>query len=95
MKQVYLSSVAEETIGFFFEKYKGNKINDLSQRALIYRRIREFLASFDISQAYIINGKKYVDIENICSVEFLMRNNATEILITNIYFNEEIIELFF
>jgi len=80
---VCFSRAAENVIGTFFENYN----NDFAKRVLIYRRIREFLSDFDFSQAYLINGKKYVDIENICTIEFVLRKNATEILVVNIYLN--------
>jgi hypothetical protein len=35
---------------------------------------------------YIKNGKKYIDIKEICTVEFLTKNNQTEVFVENIYF---------
>ena len=88
MRCVYFGSIATEKLGRFFEDYKGNKINDLSERALVYRRMREFLIAFDVSDSYIVNGKKYVDIADICTIEYVMRNESKEILVTDIFFNE-------
>jgi len=93
MRCVYFGRVAVETLGNFFENYKGNKINDLSKRALIYRRMREFLVAFDLPDSYIVDGKKYVDIEDICAIEYVMRNESKDILITNIFFNEVLDDL--
>jgi len=90
MRYVYFGNVAAETLGRFFENYKGGKINDLSKRALVYRRMREFLTTFDLSDSYVVDGKKYVDIEDICVIEYIMRNESKEILVTNIFFNEEL-----
>ncbi|MDR2907683.1 MAG: hypothetical protein LBU91_06825 [Bacteroidales bacterium] len=85
MKKVYFGTVAAEVLGQYFENYKGGKINDLSNRALNYSRIREFLTTFDTSETYILDGKKYVNIEDICVIEYVMRNNAKEILVTDIF----------
>ncbi|MCL2417477.1 MAG: hypothetical protein FWD02_06040 [Bacteroidales bacterium] len=89
MRCVYFGSTATEKLGRFFENYRGNRINDLAKRALVYRRMREFLTAFDMSDSYMVNGKKYVDIEDICIVEYVMRNESKEILVTNIFFNEK------
>jgi hypothetical protein len=90
MKKVYFGTIAAEILGRYFENYKGGRTNDLSGSALAYRRIREFLTAFDTSDTYIVDGKKYVEIENICIIEYVMRNNATEILVTDIVLNEKI-----
>ena len=90
MKKVYFGNFAAEVLGLYFENYKGGKINDLSNRALAYRRIREFLITFDTSDTYIVDGKKYVKVEDICIIEYVMRNNAREILVTDIVLNEKI-----
>lgn len=87
MRQVYFESVAAEVLGQYFENYKGGKINDLSSRALVYRRIREFLTTFDTSNTYVINGEKYVKIENVCIIEYVMQDN--EIFVTNILLSEK------
>ncbi|MDR0811312.1 MAG: hypothetical protein LBN23_03420 [Paludibacter sp.] len=74
-------------IGTYFENYVSeNGHNDLSERVLRVRRIREFLSTFDLSGTYVIDNKKYVKIPNIAIIEYITRNNQTEILVNNIYF---------
>ena len=88
-KKIVLSEIAVETIGKYFESYRTYQYgNDLQTRALSYSRMRSALMHIDafFDDIYIINGKKYIDIEGVCIVEFLTRNNQTEILIENIYF---------
>jgi len=83
-RRVIFSIAAENEIGSFFEDYNNN----FAKRVLIYRRIREFLSDFDFSKAYIMNSKKYIDIADICKIEYITRKNATEVLVINIYLNE-------
>jgi len=47
-------------------------------------KLTQIDAFFD--EVYIRNGKKYIDIEGFCTVEFLTKNNQTEVFIENIYF---------
>jgi len=46
------------------------------------------LANIDafFDDIYAENNKNYIEIENICTVEFLAEENQSEILIKNIYF---------
>ena len=88
-KKVIISEVAEESIGKYFEEYRTYCYgSDLQLRALNYSKMRSTLthiaAFFD--DIYIKNGKKYIDIEGVCSVEFLTKNNQTEVFVENIYF---------
>ncbi|MCL2326956.1 MAG: hypothetical protein FWC39_00430 [Bacteroidetes bacterium] len=87
MITVHYSRIVDAIIGQYYENYIGTPIeNDLWIRVLFVRRIREYLSTFDISEAYFIKGKAFVDIEDICTIEFFMEDNQTEILIENIYF---------
>jgi len=87
MITVYYNSIVENIIGQYYEDYIGSPIeNDLWIRVLHVRRIREYLSAFDISETYVVNGKKYIDIYDIATIQYIMRNQGTEILIENIYF---------
>ena len=88
-KKVVVSKIAENAIGKYFEDYRIYQYgNDLQTRAFNYSKMRSALSHIDafFDDVYTQNGKKYIDIENICTVEFLTKNNQSEILIKNIYF---------
>ena len=88
-KKVIISEIAEETIGKYFEEYRTYRYgSDLKIRAFNYSRMRSALIHIDafFDDIYIKNGKKHIDIEGICTVEFLTKNNQTEIFVENIYF---------
>lgn len=88
MITIHYSSIVDAIIGQYYEDYIGSPIeNDLWIRVLHIRRIREILTYIDLllDDVYTKNGKEYIDIEGICTVEFSMKNQ-TEILIKNIYF---------
>jgi len=88
-KKVVISQTAEETIGRYFENYRIYRYgSDLPIRAFNYSRMRSALANIDafFDDIYTENHKNYIKIENICTVEFSMEENQTEILIKNIYF---------
>ncbi len=88
MITVYYSSVVDNIIEQYYEDYVGTAFdNDLWIRVLNLRRIREYLSVFDTSETYTIDDKEYVDIEDICIVEFSMKNES-EILIKNLYFKD-------
>ena len=87
--KVILSDTASETIGRYFENYCYCQYGtDMNERALHYSLIRRVLSHIDIffDSVYIVDEKKYIDIEDVCTVEFSMEDNETEILIKNIYF---------
>ena len=87
MITVHYSSAVDNTIGHYYEDYVGSPSdNDLWIRALRLRRIREYLNTIDTSETYIIDGKKYIDIYDFATIEYIMRNQGTEILVQNIYF---------
>ena len=88
-KKVIISRIAEETIGRYFEEYNTCLYgSDLQKRAFNYSLMRITLSNIDalFDTIYIKNGKKYIDIEDICTVEFLTRKNQTEVFVENIYF---------
>ena len=88
-KKVIISEIAEETIGRYFENYRIYQYgNDLQTRAFNYSRMRSALTHIDVffDDIYIKNGKKYIDIGDICTVEFFTKNNQSEILVENIFF---------
>jgi len=88
-KKVIISRIAEEEIGRYFEKYLfyGYR-TDMPVRAFNYSRMRSILTNIEacFDDIYIINGKKYIDLEGIGTVEFSMEDNQSEILIKNVYF---------
>lgn len=87
MITIHYSSIVDTIIGQYYEDYIGSHIkNDLWLRVLYIRRLREYLTTFDMSEAYFINGKAFIDFEDFCTIEFFMEDNETEILIENIYF---------
>jgi len=88
-KKIIISEIAEETIGRYFENYRGCRYgSDLPVRALNYSRMRNALSNIDafFDDIYAENNKKYIEIENIGIIEFAMEKNQSEILIKNIYF---------
>ena len=88
-KKVIISEISEEAISRYFEEYRTYHYgSDLQKRAFNYSKIRSTLTHIDVffDDIYIKNRKKYIDIEGVCTVEFLTRNNQSEILVENIYF---------
>jgi len=88
-KNIIISKIAEQAIGRYFEEYRTYCYgSDLQKRAFNYSRIRNILVNIDayLNDIYIINKKKYINLEGIGTVEFSMEDNHAEILIKNIYF---------
>jgi len=85
MRTIHFSWIAEEVLGNYYENYRGGVCNDLKDRVLHYRRSKEHLLSFDSTDVYEIDGRKFVQIENICFVEFVKRDSGNEIYVENIY----------
>jgi hypothetical protein len=88
-KKIIISAIAEEVIGRYFEEYRAYPYgSDLQIRAFNYSKIRNTLTCIDtfFDDIYIKNGKKYIDIEGVCIIEFLTKNNQTEIFVEKIYF---------
>ena len=88
-KKVIISEIAEDAIGRYFEEYRTYRYgSDLQKRAFNYSQMRNILTHIDafFDDIYIKNGKKYIDIVGVCTVEFLIKNNQTEVFVENIYF---------
>jgi len=84
MKNVKFDPTAAEVVWLYFENYQ----NDMQQRAYHISRVRSCLAYIEayFENVYVLNGKNFIDIDNICRVEFSVENNYSEIIVKNIYF---------
>jgi len=88
-KKIIISNIAEEAIGRYFEEYRTYRYgSDLQKRAFNYSQMRNTLIHIDacFDDIYIMSGKKYIDIEGVCTIEFLTKNNQTEVFVENVYF---------
>lgn len=89
MMQIVLSLKACQTLDNYFENYIGfQNRNDLNQRAHNYSRILKYLSQINIMETYVVNGKNFIDIDDICKIEYKIEDNNTEVVIKNIYFNQ-------
>jgi len=89
MKKIGLSETAKQVLDYYFESYQGSFYNnDMQKRAFNYSKVIKWLVYIDLffDDIYTKNGKNYIDIEDICTVEFWAEENQSEILIENIYF---------
>jgi len=87
--QIVLSPKASQTMDNYFENYVGSQNrNDMNQRAYNYSRILKCLSQINIMKTYVVDGRNFVDIEDICKVEYKIESNNTEIVIKNMYFNQ-------
>jgi len=89
MKKIGLSETAKQVLDYYFENYQGSFYNnDMQKRAFYYSKVIKWLVYIDLfyEDIYAKNGKNYIDIEDICTVEFWAEENQSEILIKNIYF---------
>ena len=90
MMQFVLSPEASQTMNYYFENYTGSQSNnDMNQRAYKYSRILKCLSQINILDSYVVNGKNFVDIDDICRVEYEVSNNEEQVVIMNIYFNQD------
>ena len=91
MRQIVLSPKACQTMDNYFENYVGSQSrNDMNQRAYNYSRIiLKDLSQINIMETYIVGRKNFIDIEDICRVEYKIDSNDTEIVIKDIYFNQD------
>ncbi|GHT46660.1 hypothetical protein FACS189440_05170 [Bacteroidia bacterium] len=86
---VHFSEAAKATIDHYFDNYIGNQNhNDMVQRAYHLSKIRVCLSHFLALDTYVAENRKFVDIDDICTVEYALEKNNTEVLIKNIYFNK-------
>ena len=89
MIQIVLSPKAYQTMNNYFENYVGSQNkNDMNQRAYHYSRILKCLSQIDCLETYIVNEKNFVDIDDICRIEYKMENNNVEIVVKEIHFNK-------
>lgn len=90
MMQVVLSPKASQTMDNYFENYIGfQNRSDMNQRAYNYSRILKCLSQINIMETYVVNGKNFIDIDDICKVEYRIENNNVEVVIKDIYFNQD------
>jgi len=74
----------------YFENYVGSQNkNDMNQRAYNYSRILKCLSQINIMETYVVDGRNFIDIEDICKVEYRIESNNTEILIREIFFYQD------
>jgi len=86
--QIVLSPKANQTLDTYFENYVGYQSkNDMNKRAYNYSRILKCLSQINIMETYVIDGSNFVDVDDICKVEYKIERNDKEIVIKNIYFN--------
>jgi len=90
MFEVRYSYEAEEAIGQYFENYQSfGYRTDMPQRAFHVSRVIACLTHIDAywEETFVVDGKNYIRIENICTIEFEITNDFTAIVIMNIYFD--------
>ena len=91
MRKVFLSKYAEHIMDNYFENYQQTGYySDMSKRAFNYSRILSCLAHIDAywTDTYSQNNKNFIDIDDICTIEFVKNENI--IMIENIFFNKKI-----
>jgi len=90
MRTTVLSDNAKFTLDDFFHNYCGAGITDMSQRAYHYRRLINVLSNINsfLNEVYTVNDTNYIKVDNICVVEFEIRE--LEVAIMNILFNNDI-----
>jgi len=90
MNYVYFDIAAEEAVEQFYENYQynGYQQTDLEQRVNKYRQIKQVMFNFEhyIDQTFVKNGKNFIEIPDIATVEYI-ENDKGWIIIKNIYFN--------
>ena len=91
MKIIVLSDNARLTLDDFFHNYCGADITDMPQRAYHYRRLINVLSNINsfLNEIYVVNDKNYMKVDNICVVEFEIRENVSEVAIMDIQFNND------
>ena len=84
MKNVTFDPPAAESVWTYFDNYQ----RDMPQRAFHISRIRSCLAYIEayFEDVYTFDGKNFIDIDNICRVEFSIESNYSGIIVKNIYF---------
>ena len=88
--QIVLSPKASQIMDSYFEHYIGSQNkNDMNQRAYHYSRILKCLSQINLSDTYVVNNKNFVDIDNICRIEYEISNNDCQVVIMDIHFNND------
>jgi len=91
MRRVVLSDNAQNTLENYFLNFYGGYFTDMPQRAYHYRRIISILTNIDLflEDVYVINDKNYILVDDICVVEFEIKETP-QVVISNIHFNNDI-----
>ena len=86
MKTIVLSDNAKFTLDEYFHNYCGVSLTDMPQRAYHYRRLINILSNVNsfLNEVYMVNDKNYIEIDNICVVEFEIKENLSEVAIMDI-----------
>jgi hypothetical protein len=87
---VRFSPFADNIIANYFNNYEGTQNhNDMVQRAYHLSRIRVAMSHITALDSYQIDDKTFVDIDDICTVEYEFSENGTAVVILNIYFHKK------
>lgn len=92
MRKIILSSQTEKILDDYFEDYQNLSVgNDIQKRAFNYAVIIRTLYHIEVfsDNVYVVDGKNFLVIDDICLVEYSMLNNGSIILIKNIYFSNK------
>ncbi|GHT88233.1 hypothetical protein FACS189474_3080 [Bacteroidia bacterium] len=91
---VHYSEKARETILNYYENYivcdNFPDNTDMKQRANNYSRISTGLLWLDFEmlqqKSYQKDNRNFIDIDDICAVEYQIKSNNIELIIMDIYF---------
>ncbi|MDR2844128.1 MAG: hypothetical protein LBV57_05720 [Candidatus Symbiothrix sp.] len=89
---VHFSEKAQEIIANYFDNYiETSRGNDMVKRAYHLSRIRACVSQLYAMDTYGIGNRNYIDIDDICRVEYALKNGGREVLVVDIQFkNREI-----
>jgi len=88
MRKIILSSQTEKILDDYFENYQNLPVgNDIQKRAFNYAVIIRTLYHIEVfsDNTYVVDGKNFLVIDNICLVEYSMLNKDI-VLIKDIHF---------
>ena len=93
---IHYSRNAKEQIEQYYENYEDNYQygygqTDLRQRADSYRKIADTLLHIEhyLDQTYVKDNQNFIDVYDIATIEYEIENNRKEIIVKNIYFNDD------
>ena len=90
--KVFFDIAAEESLGKYYENYKYLPTGgtDMLSRSNKYREIVRVLGSIEqcINQTFKRNGKNYIEINGVGTVEYQILEDRSSIMIKNIYFSD-------